>query len=368
MLFDRRRRFLAVGLYDPTSPIRVRILQAGQPAAIDTAWFHDKLEAAYTKRDALHTDPHTNGYRLVHGENDGLPGLVIDCYDTVGVLKVDTPAWLPYLRDHMGGHMRGQLLSALLGRVSFTQVALRFSRSISPADRLGFQDGQTIHGRTINRPVPFLENGLRFAADVVEGQKTGFFFDHRDNRARVENLAAGRRVLNVFSYSGAFSLYAARGGARRILDLDANQQALAAAAYNFQLNRDIPVVAAAEHTMMVSDAFVGLRELKRAGRRFDMVIVDPPALARNAAAVESALAAYRKLVSSALAVLRPGGVLVMASCTGRVTAEVFFAMVQETAGAAGRPITELARTGHALDHPVTFKEGAYLKCLFAVAD
>ncbi len=289
-----------------------------------------------------------------------MPGLIIDRYADVAVLKIDTPAWLPYLHD--------VLLPALPTQIPFSQLVLRFSRSISPAGRSGYQDGQTIHGDTVNRPVPFVENGLQFAADVVAGQKTGFFFDHRDNRSRVEKLAAGRRVLNIFSYSGAFSLYAARGGARQVLDLDANPQALAAATHNFQLNQHIPAVAAADHTMMVSDAFSGLQELGRTGRRFDLVIVDPPSMAHKATALENALAAYRQLVSSALAVLQPGGILVMASCTGRVTADIFFAMVHETAYAAGRPLKELARTSHALDHPIAFKEGAYLKCLFATAN
>jgi len=359
VLFDRRRRFLAIGLYDPTSPIRARILHAGQPANINTAWFQSKLTAAYNKRSSLHIDPNTTGYRLVNGENDGLPGLVIDRFASVGVVKIDTPAWLPYLHEF--------LLPALPRGMPLTQLVLRFSRSIALADRLGYEDGQTILGSIVHRPVTFLENGLCFAADVVSGQKTGFFFDHRENRSRVEKHSPGRQVLNVFSYSGSFSLYAARGGARQVVDLDASQQALAAAAHNFQLNQHIPTVAAAEHSMIANDAFAGLRELAQANRHFDMVIIDPPAMARKASDLEKALAAYRHLVTGGLAVLQPGGILVMASCTGRVTAETFFTLVHQTANEAKRPLKEITRTGHAPDHPVAFKEGAYLKCLFATA-
>lgn len=367
VLFDRKRRFLAVGLYDPDSPIRVRVLQAGTPATIGTAWFQARLAAAYAHRAVLHQSPGTTGYRLVHGENDGLPGLVLDRYDQVGVLKLDTAAWLPHLPA---------LLPALLAVVPLKQVVLRLSRRMAQAslpaqdgapvyDGAPVCDGRTIVGEAVTRPVLFLENGLQFAADVVQGQKTGFFFDHRDNRARVETLAEGRETLNVFAYSGAFSLYAARGGAPVVLSLDGSRPALDAAGHNFQLNRHLPPVAAARHELLVADAFAALPNLHAAGRRFDLVIIDPPTLAKSQPEVPGALAAYRRLVESGVRLLRPGGILVMASCTARVSEAQFFATVHQSAQAAGRSLRELARTGHALDHPVSFREGAYLKCLFA---
>ena len=355
VLFDRKRRFLAVGLYDPDSPIRVRVLQAGTPATIDTAWFQARLAAAYARRAPLHQSPATTGYRLVHGENDGLPGLVLDRYDQVGVLKLDTAAWLPHLPG---------LLAALLAVVPLRQVVLRLSRRIAQAGAPVY-DGRTVVGEAVIRPVLFRENGLQFAADVVQGQKTGFFFDHRDNRARVETLAQGRETLNVFAYSGAFSLYAARGGAPAVLSLDGSRPALDAAGQNFQLNRHVPAVAAAQHELLAADAFAALPRLQADGRRFDLVIIDPPALAKSQPEVAGALAAYGRLVESGVRLLRPGGILVMASCTARVSAAQFFDAVHQAAQAAGRPLRELTRTGHALDHPVSFREGAYLKCLFA---
>jgi 23S rRNA (cytosine1962-C5)-methyltransferase len=216
--------------------------------------------------------------------------------------------------------------------------------------------------------VIFDENGLRFEVDPVRGQKTGFFLDQRDNRARVEALAAGARVLNVFAYTGGFSLYAARGGARAVTSLDLSALALAAAERNFALNRALPAVAAAQHELLAGDAFDALAELARARRTFDLVIVDPPAFAKRQAEVERALAAYARLTRLALAVTRPGGTLVIASCSSRVSAAAFYDAVLAAAAQAGRPLRELARTGHALDHPVRFAEGEYLKCLFAVAD
>jgi len=174
-------------------------------------------------------------------------------------------------------------------------------------------------------------------------------------------------VLNLFAYTGAFSLYAARGGAPAVTSVDLGEPALEAAAAQFALNGNLPDVAAAGHEIIAGDAFQALQRLAAGGRQFDMVIVDPPTFARRQAEVPRALSAYRRLVEGALAVLRPGGTLVMASCTARIAAPQFFETVHEAARQAGRPLAEIERTGHPFDHPVTFPEGAYLKCLFATA-
>jgi len=360
VVFDRQRRFVAIGLYDPLSPLRLRVLQQGRPAPIDRNWFAARLAAALALREPLAQDERTTGYRLVHGENDSLPGLVVDRYDQTVVLKLYTAAWVPHLPA---------LLDALLDRLPVQRLVLRLSRDVAaqPAFLYGLQPGQVLAGPPLEGPVTFQENGLRFSADVVAGQKTGFFFDHRDNRRRVERLAAGKRVLNVFAYTGAFSLYAARGGAPQVTSTDLSEPALAAAVEQFALNGDDPNVAAAEHEVLAGDAFQTLQMLAAADRRFDMVIVDPPTFARRQAELPRALSAYRRLVAGALAVLRPGGTLVMASCTARITAGQFFETVHEAARESGRPLEEIERTGHPLDHPVTFPEGAYLKCLFATA-
>ncbi len=358
VVFDRKRRFLAIGLYDPASAIRVRVLQAGQPAAIDAAWFAAQFSRALQRRDDLLADQLTTGFRLIHGENDGFPGLVLDRYDQVGVLKLYTAAWFPHLPV---------LLPEVLRLSRLDRLVLRLSNASSQGAKFDLIDGQTIAGLPVVEPVKFLENGLRFAADVVQGQKTGFFFDQRDNRALVEKLAAGKSVLNVFAYTGAFSLYAARGGATHIVSLDAGKPALDAAAANFALNQHIPAIAAAGHELIAADAFEALPALAEAGRRFDLVICDPPALARNSEGIEAALSAYRKLAGQALNLLDRGGTLVMASCTARVPAPMFFQTVREVAVGLGRPLTTITETGQPVDHPITFKEGAYLKCLFAIA-
>ncbi|MCB9006702.1 MAG: class I SAM-dependent methyltransferase [Ardenticatenaceae bacterium] len=359
VIFDRKRRFLAIGLYAPASPIRVRILAQGQPTKIDADWFLYKLETAVEQRLSL-LQTNTTGYRLVHGENDGLPGLVIDRYGENYVLKLYTTAWVPHLPA---------LLRGLLAVAQPTRIILRLSRFVQRQhDALfGLADGQLLFGKPLKKSVRFLENGLYFEADVVQGQKTGFFLDQRDNRARVEKLAAGKRVLNVFAYTGGFSLYAARGGAKEVVSLDISQPALANAMRNFKLNRAHEVVAGAEHELLVGDAFLTMKQLIENGRRFEMVIIDPPAFAKRQDEVERALSAYGRLVRLGLKLLRSGGILVMASCSSRVNADQFFELVHKTAVGVGRPLQEIERTGHALDHPIAFPEGAYLKCLFAIA-
>jgi 23S rRNA (cytosine1962-C5)-methyltransferase len=357
VIFDGRRRFLAIGLYDPHSPIRVRILHRGKPAAIGPEWFRAQLTTAARLRASLPAAG-TTGYRLVHGENDGLPGLIVDRYGTTTVLKLYTAAWLPHLRH---------FLPALAAVAPAERLVLRLSRQLQSRPELlhGLTDGKILWGPDLAGPVIFQENGLLFEVDPVQGQKTGFFLDQRENRARVEGLANGAAVLNVFAYSGGFSVYAARGGAVSVTSLDISRPALEAAERNFLLNQAIGRVAAARHELLAGDAFALLAQLGREAHLFDLVIVDPPAFAKSQSEIEGALSAYKRLARLALGVLRPAGTVAMASCSSRVTAADFFATVNEAAAAAGRPLREIERTGHPIDHPVGFAEGAYLKCLFA---
>jgi 23S rRNA (cytosine1962-C5)-methyltransferase len=354
VIFDDKRHFLAVGLYDPTSPIRVRVLQHRQSAAINAGWFQNKLAAATQLRVPLErTD--TTGYRLVHGENDGLPGLVIDRYAETLVLKLYTPAWIPHLKEFCDA----------LGQVSPAEhLILRLSRTLQKQAEFlhGLRDGMTLSLQTPPDLILFKENDLTFESDPIHGQKTGFFLDQRDNRARVEKLSKGKSVLNVFAYTGGFSVYAARGGAKKVVSVDISAPALEAAVRNMGHNKlTVP------HETFAEDAFEVLAGMAAQKRIFDLVIIDPPMFAQNEKQIASALAAYRKLTGLGLGVLQTGGSLVQASCSSRVDADSFFESIQQSAREAGRKLTEIERTGHALDHPIGFKEGAYLKCLFAVA-
>jgi 23S rRNA (cytosine1962-C5)-methyltransferase len=356
VLFDRDDRFLAIGLYDPHSPIRVRVLHRGDPETIDGAWFAARLGAAHQLRRAL-PEEGTTGFRVVHGENDGLPGLVVDRYGESLVVKLYTVAWFPHLED---------VLAGLQELVRPERVVLRLSRAVEQvgAPSGDLRDGQVLLGRSLSGPVLFRENDLTFEADLVRGHKTGFFLDQRDNRRRVQGHCAGMSVLDVFAYTGGFSLYAARGGARSVTSLDVSASALATAERCFRHNASLPGVAAARHRTLVGDAFELLPVLRDRGERFDVVILDPPAFAKAQAQVERAVAGYARILRGGLALLSPGGLLVAASCSSRITAHGFRELLNQTAHRAGLPLRILQQTGHPLDHPIGFPEGAYLKCIY----
>jgi 23S rRNA (cytosine1962-C5)-methyltransferase len=358
VIFDDQRRFLAIGLYDPTSTLRVRILQKIKPAAINTDWFMEKIKTAAAIRAPL-AKQETDGYRLIHGENDGLPGLVIDRYAETLVLKLYSPAWVPHLRE---------VCTALQQTQPCNHLILRLSRTLKKqADVLhGLTDGMTLTPQTPDNLILFKENGLTFECDPINGQKTGFFLDQRENRERVRSLSKGRSVLNVFSYTGGFSLYAADGGAKEVVSVDFSTPATQATLRNIEHNRHRENIRNAAFETLNQDAFEALTQMKAIGRLFDIVILDPPMFAQNQSQIETALAAYRRLTHLGLGVLKRGGILVQASCSSRVRSVEFFDAIHKAAQEAGRSLQEIERTGHALDHPITYKEGAYLKCLFAV--
>lgn len=355
VIFDRNDKFLAVGFFDPESPIRVRVLHVGKPLTIDAEFWRARLNTALQRREGLF-DARTTGYRLINGESDGWPGLVLDRYDTTLVLKIYTAAWVERLEEIAG---------LIRERLQPERIILRISRNLerrAPAR----PDGSLLFSQRaeagLGVPVIFCENGIRFEADVWKGQKTGFFLDQRENRRLVESLARGRTVLNAFSFSGGFSLYAARGGAKSVTDLDISKHALESAKRNFALNASDPVIAKCPHEPIKADVFDWLAG--NAGRKFDVIILDPPSLAKREAERAGAIRAYGKLVESGLNHLSPGGILVACSCSAHVTAEEFFGAVRQAAMQSGRRFTELQTTRHAPDHHATFKEAEYLKGIY----
>lgn len=358
VVYDRNDRFLAIGLFDPESPLRLRVLHAGKPMTLDDAWWRARLQSALELRRNLFYEQTTGG-RLIHGESDGWPGLVLDRYDTTLVLKLYTAAWLPRLEE---------ITRLIQAELQPGRLVLRLSRNIQAAAERDFAkiEGQDLIGapqQSRESPlVQFLETGLRFEADVVKGQKTGFFLDQRENRRRVETLAAGREVLNAFSFSGGFSLYAARGGAKSVTDLDLSEHALENARRNFALNRGLAAVARCRHETVQADAFTWLTQ--NTARKYDLVILDPPSLAKRETERERAISAYERLAADGIRCLRPGGMLVAASCSAHVSAEEFIGAVRQASRRSGRKFVERETTGHASDHPATFPEAQYLKCIY----
>ena len=233
VVYDRQDKFLAVGLFDPDSPIRLRVLHHGKPLTIDANWWAAQLDQAIARRRGWF-DERTNGYRLINGESDGWPGLVLDRYAETLVLKIYAAIWLPRLEE---------VVELIQARLNPERMVLRSSRNLEAT----LSEGKVIRGPELTKPIVFQENRICFEADVLRGQKTGFFLDQRENRRRIETLARGRTVLNAFSFSGGFSLYAARGGASSVTDLDISAHALASAQRNFALNQTDPMMARCRH-------------------------------------------------------------------------------------------------------------------------
>ena len=361
IVYDEKRRFVAVGMYDADSPIRVRLLEFGQQTTIDAAWLARRLNASLAVRDAI-ADEQTNGWRLVYGESDGLPGLVIDRYASVIVVKFYTGAWARFAHNIYDWCFALDGIAAVVARCARSVAAVAGSES-------WIQDGSVVRGALEpGGQVQFLERGLRLYCDPCKGQKTGFFLDQRDNRTRIGAMAAGKTVLNVFAYSGGFSLHAARGGARQVMSLDLSRPALQVAERNFLANQDDVHVRQCEHQTLAGDAFVELAELARQRRSWDIVIIDPPAFAKEAAHIDRALAAYQKLARLGAALVSRGGTLVLASCSSRVTPSQFEDVMREAVQSTGRRVRHSERTGHPLDHPVGFEQAEYLKCLFLEVD
>jgi 23S rRNA (cytosine1962-C5)-methyltransferase len=350
-VYDKWDNFLAIGFFDPHSPLRVRVVHTGKPQTLDHRWWAERFDEAIGMREKIF-DNSTTGYRCINGESDGWPALVLDRYDDSYVLKVYSAVWLGRLE---------QVLRIIANRVRPARLVLRLSRNMEKESYAGpkLEDATILIGETPDRPVLFRENGLSFEADVLRGQKTGFFLDQRENRASVGELAKGRAVLNAFSYSGGFSVYAARGGATHVTSLDISAHALEAAERNFQLNRD--VTGGCVHACVKADAFDWLRKNERV---YDLVVLDPPSFAKRESERSAALDAYARLARLGIARLGPGGILVAASCSAHVAPDEFFAAVRGTAKKTGRKFRDLQTTGHPPDHPAKFPEATYLKCIY----
>jgi len=342
---------LALAAYSPKSQIRARAWSFDPSASIDAAFLRARLERSLALREGLPAARHTNAMRLVHGESDGLPGLVVDRYADVLVaqfLSAGTDRW------------RDAILDAL---VELTGCDAVFERSDAEVRRLeglepraGFVRGDRAAARCA-----IVEYGLDFHVDVEQGQKTGFFLDQRDNRQRVRALASGRAVLDGFCYTGGFSVAALAGGAARVLALESSAQALAVARENVAANQ----VDASRVEFEQADVFARLRQLRDGNARFDLIVLDPPKFAPTAAQARNAARAYKDINLLAFKLLSPGGMLATFSCSGGVTAELFQSIVAGAALDAGVEAKIIERFGAAADHPVAleFPEGEYLKGL-----
>jgi 23S rRNA (cytosine1962-C5)-methyltransferase len=346
-------RFVARGYFDPRSAITVRILTREPAEQVDAVFWRRRIARAIAlRRELVHG---TTGMRLVHGEGDGLPGVVVDRYDRFAVLKLYSAGLVPH---------RAAIVEAL--RAEAEGLAGVYGRDEIPRDddeeEGGAPAGRVLWGAEPPERIEIDEHGMKVLVDVRRGQKTGHFLDQRENRRMVRDLARGRgEALNLFSYTGGFSVAAALGGATHVVSVDVDRDAIALARENFRANG----LDMADHAFATEDAFELLARYKQEGRRFDLVVCDPPAFAKSQRAVEAALAGYASLNRAALAVLAPGGLLVTASCSARVSAEQFADAVKEAAFKARVDLQLVQETRQPPDHPVAlqFREGRYLKCM-----
>ena len=323
-------------------------------AHIDAAFLRTRLASALALREELPAARHTNALRLLHGESDGVPGLVVDRYGDVLVaqfLSAGTERW------------RDSILDALAELTGCEAVYERSDAEVRALEGLEPRTGFARGNRTAAR-CAIVEHGLTFHVDVEQGQKTGFFLDQRDNRQRVRALAMGRDVLDGFCYSGGFALAALAGGARHVLALESSAPALAVARENLAANQ----LDAARVEFVQADVFAHLRALRDRGARFGMVVLDPPKFAPTAAQAKNAARAYKDINLLAFKLLAPGGLLATFSCSGGVTAELFQSIVAGAALDAGTQGRIVGRFGAAADHPVAleFPEGDYLKGLLVL--
>ena len=379
---NARGEFLAWAAYNPGSQITARIWSWHEEETINTEFFHSRIAGALALRRDLKLADESNGMRLVHAESDGLPGLIVDRYDDVLVMQVGS-AGAEYWRGTCA-----DILQELCNPVCIYERSDSDSRTLEGLElRNGVMRG------ALPDNVQVMEHGLRFMVDVAAGQKTGFYLDQRDNRALTETLARDKDMLNCFCYSGGFTLYALRGGARTVLSIDSSEEALRLAQFNVELNgldgaastrccEAYSAGEAAPHSpptgesstipmnagrakWQCADVFAALRKLRDQGRSFDLIILDPPKFAPTAAFAEKAARGYKDINLLGFKLLRPGGLLFTYSCSGGISEDLFQKIVAGAALDAGADAQIVHKLHAAADHPVllSFPEGAYLKGL-----
>ncbi|MCZ7599975.1 MAG: class I SAM-dependent rRNA methyltransferase [Gammaproteobacteria bacterium] len=347
-LVDERDQFLARGQYNDRSQIVVRVLTFREET-VDAGFIADRIAAAVARRSAV-LDGETDSCRLVFAEADQLPGLIVDRYAGFLVVQILT-AGMEVWRD------------AIVTALSALQPDGIFERSDSEDRRrhegLGTQTG-LLAGDAPPDEVVIAEHGRRFAVDLREGHKTGYYLDQRENRQAVARYCGGARVLNAFAYTGGFGIYAGAAGAAEVTHIDSSAPALALCERNLTLNE-----LGEGHELVCANVFDALREYRQAGRTFDVIVLDPPKFAATRKRLEQASRGYKDLNLNALRLLEPGGVLATFSCSGAIDADLFQKIVAGAASDAGRQVQVLEVLGQPVDHPVllSFPEGRYLKGL-----
>jgi 23S rRNA (cytosine1962-C5)-methyltransferase len=345
---------VAVAAWSPQSQICARVWSFDCSVVVEDKFFGKKINQAVALRASLPASRHSNALRLVHGESDGLPGLIVDRYADVLVAQF-LSAGAEYWRE--------AILDALAAATGCEAIYERSDAEVRALEGLPPRVGFARGNREAKR-CPIVEHGLHFRVDVEAGQKTGFFLDQRENRQRVRALAAGREVLDAFCYTGGFAVAALAGGAASVTAVDSSAPALEVARENVNANS----MDSSRISFEQADVFAYQRLLRERGRSFGLVILDPPKFAPTAAQAKNAARAYKDINLMALRLLKPGGLLATFSCSGGVPAELFQSIVAGAAADAGVDAKVLERFAAAADHPIalSFPEGDYLKGLLVI--
>lgn len=353
LVVDPSGRPLGRGFWSPDSAIVVRILSRNPERAIDERFFRERIEQAKQLRSlVLLPSAETSGYRLVHAEGDGLPGLIVDVYGEALVVQLLTLGMV---------QRRDQLVRALIAALAPRSIALAAAAPGQKSEGVRGDEWELLHGEPLEH-FRFRERGLAFELPARGAQKTGYYFDQREHRAEVERLAYGRDVLDGCSYVGGFSLAAARGGARSVLALDTSAPALAAGESLARLNE------LSQIRFDRADVRAAFEQLLRESRKFELVILDPPKLVPTVKHLEKGRRAYRKMNAQALRLVAPGGILVTCSCSAALSEVEFLRMLAFAGGDAERELSVLRVGKQGPDHPLMpgFAEGSYLKTAFVV--
>jgi len=347
---DSAGNHLALGFYNPLTDIAFRLLTNKCEENISQYFWQSRLHAAYKLRQKI-IGEHTNAYRLINAEGDGFPGLIVDVYNSTLVLSIAT-AGMEKQKNHV--------LNALLSQLKPIRIYEQSDSRSRVLEGLESRNG-VIFGENKNDSVEIMENGLKFEVDVVSGQKTGFFLDQRVNREKLGALSLEMNVLNCFCYTAAFSVYCAEGGAKRVVSLDISKPACTAARKNLHLNWFSPE----NHPVIEADVFTYLRNTQE---NFNMIILDPPAFAKNKRDVAKATRGYKEINMQAIRHLTTGGILATFSCSNFIEEDLFYKIVLGAARDAGADLQLLARLEAGPDHPVLLghPEGSYLKGLLLV--
>ncbi|MBV8821552.1 MAG: class I SAM-dependent rRNA methyltransferase [Ktedonobacteraceae bacterium] len=345
-------QFVARGYYNPHIDIAIRILTRNVEEDIDNAFLQRRISSAMALRLAFDV-AQTNAYRLIHAEGDGLPGLIVDRYADVLVAQIHTAGM---------ERLRPLLVEVLMQETRACGLLLRNDSQARRREGLQVEEPLVVAG-DVPTQVSIRENGVQFLVDPWQGQKTGFFLDQRDKRAALRKYVSGKRVLNCFSYTGGFSVYAALVSQdTHVTSVDVSVSAIETAQRIFTLNGLDPKL----HSFLTADVFEYLEAAHQSGALFNVVILDPPAFAKTQSARTQALKAYRRLNSLAMQVLQPGGILLSCSCSGVVGLDDVLGVLAQSAQRLSRSIQLLELYTHALDHPINIAmpETGYLKAVF----